>query len=89
MSEEVRQTLAYAEERMLKGEYDLLILDEIFIALQQRLITAQQVLDLLDKKPESLELILTGRNAPDVILQRADLVTEMVKVKQPLLSVLR
>lgn len=83
LSEEVRQTLAYAEERMLKGKYDLLILDEIFIAVQQRLITVQQLLDLLDKKPEPLELILTGRNAPEVILKRADLVTEMRKIRHP------
>ncbi len=83
LSEEVKQTLTYAEERMLKGEYDVLILDEIFIAIQQRLITTQQVLDLLDKKPDSLELILTGRNAPEAILQRVDLVIEMRKIRHP------
>ncbi len=41
------------------------------------------VLDLLDKKPESVELVLTGRGAPSELVERADLVTEMVKVKHP------
>ena len=82
-AEEAQKTLAYAEEQMLQGGYDLLILDEIFIAIAEDLITTQQVLDLLDKKPDSVELVLTGRYAPDEILERADLVTEMRMIKHP------
>jgi cob(I)alamin adenosyltransferase len=83
LNEEAQQILAYAEEQMLSGRYDLLILDEIFIAIHKGLITIQQVLDLLEKKPVSLELILTGRYAPPEIVQRADLVTEMHMIKHP------
>jgi cob(I)alamin adenosyltransferase len=83
MSEEVQRTLAYAEEQMLSGRYDLLILDEIFVAIHKGLITTKQVLDLLEKKPGSLELILTGRYAPSEIVQRTDLVTEMRMIKHP------
>ena len=84
LAEEARKTLAFAEEAMLSGKYDLLILDEIFIAVQKKAINVEQVLKLLDKKPENLELVLTGRYAPQEIIQRADLVTEMRLIKHPM-----
>lgn len=83
LSREAQQTLAYAEQEILSGEYDLVILDEIFVAVNQGLITIKQVLDLLDEKPSSVELVLTGRGAPPEIVQRADLVTEMLMIKHP------
>ena len=83
LSEEAQRTLAYAEEQMLSGQYDLLILDEIFVAIHKGLITTQQVLDLLDKRPSSVELVLTGRYAPPEVVERADLVTEMHMIKHP------
>jgi cob(I)alamin adenosyltransferase len=83
LSEEAQRTLAYAEKQMLGGMYDLLILDEVFIAVDKGLITTEQVLDLLEKKPEPLEMVLTGRYAPPEIVQRADLVTEMRMIKHP------
>ena len=83
LSEEAQRTLAYAEEQMLSGNYDLLILDEIFIAIYKGLISTGQVLDLLEKKPNPVELILTGRYAPPEIVERADLVTEMHMIKHP------
>ena len=80
---EAQQTLAYAEKEILSGKYDLVILDEVFIATSQGLITVKQVLDLLDAKPASVELVLTGRKAPPEVIQRADLVTEMLMIKHP------
>lgn len=83
LSEEAQRTLVYAEEQMLSGRFDLLILDEIFIAIHKGLITIRQVLDLLDKRPGSVELVLTGRYAPPQVIERADLVTEMNMIKHP------
>ena len=83
LNEEAQRTLAYAEEQMLRGAYDLLVLDEIFVAIHKGLITAEQVLDLLDKKPDSIELVLTGRYAPAKVMERADLITEMNMIKHP------
>jgi cob(I)alamin adenosyltransferase len=83
LSREAQQTLSYAEQEILSGNYDLVILDEIFVATSQELITVKQVLDLLDAKPSSVELVLTGRRAPPEIVQRADLVTEMLMIKHP------
>ena len=81
--QEAKQTLDYAEHEILSEKYDLVVLDEIFIAVNQGLITVKQVLDLLDSKPASVELVLTGRKAPPEIIQRADLVTEMLMIKHP------
>jgi len=78
------RTLAFAEEAMLGDSYDMVILDEIFVAVSKGLITTEQVKDLMNKKPEGVELILTGRGASEEIIQQADLVTEMTAVKHPL-----
>jgi cob(I)alamin adenosyltransferase len=63
------------------GGQDLLILDEIGIALHYGLVDTAEVLALVRDKPAGLELVLTGRRLPDEILQAADLVTEMREVK--------
>jgi len=83
LSQEAQHTLDYAEHEILSGKYDLVVLDEIFVAINQGLITVKQVLELLDSKPASVELVLTGRNAPPEITQRADLVSEMLMIKHP------
>lgn len=62
-------------------EYDIVILDEINVAIDYGLIPLSNLLQLIDSKPETVELILTGRNAKPEILEKADLVTEMVERK--------
>lgn len=76
-----RAGLQRAEEVMLSGEYDLVILDEICVTTYFKLLTPNEVLPLLEKKPPHAELILTGRYCPPEWLERADLVTEMTEVK--------
>ncbi|MDO8671398.1 MAG: cob(I)yrinic acid a,c-diamide adenosyltransferase [Dehalococcoidia bacterium] len=73
--------LALAGEIIAGGEYDLVILDEINLALGCGLLPIADVLAVLRAKPESVELILTGRQAPAELLEVADLVTEMREVK--------
>ncbi len=65
-------------QAMLSGQYRLIVLDEVNVALNLGLLPEKEVLDFLDRKPEGVEVILTGRYAPGTILDRADLVTEMV-----------
>ena len=60
---------------------DILILDEINIAAAFNLIPLQEVLKLMEAKPDGMELILTGRHAPPEIIEKADLVTEMKNLK--------
>ena len=58
-----------------------MILDEINVAIDYGLIPLSDLLRLIDSKPKTVELILTGRNAKSEIMDRADLVTEMVDRK--------
>jgi cob(I)alamin adenosyltransferase len=77
------QALALAEKVVKSGEYDIVILDEINVALNLNLIKIEKVVELIKNKPEHVELVLTGRYAPDEIVEAADLVTEMREVKHP------
>jgi cob(I)alamin adenosyltransferase len=70
-----------AEKAIKNREYDIVVLDEINVALDYGLIALADVLKLIDSKPETVELILTGRNAKPEIIEKADLVTEMVERK--------
>lgn len=76
-----RQGLAKALELVESDLYDLLVLDEINSSCSLGFLNEQAVLDLLEKKPDRLEIILTGRNAPQSFLDAAHLVTEMKLVK--------
>ncbi|MGE5138384.1 MAG: cob(I)yrinic acid a,c-diamide adenosyltransferase [Rudaea sp.] len=78
-----QEGLAFARGTMLSGDYDLLILDEINGTVSSGLLDVQDVLKLLDEKPEDLSLVLTGRNAAPELIERADLVTEMREIKHP------
>ncbi len=62
---------------MLSGKYQIIILDEVNVALHFRLLTVKEVLAFLDRKPQDVEVIITGRYAPAPLVKRADLVTEM------------
>lgn len=67
-----------------KSEYDILILDEILIAVRDGFIKGGEILEILKSKPEHMELVLTGRGASQEIIQKADLVSDIKKVKHPL-----
>ena len=73
--------LARAAEVISKGEMDLVILDEINIALSFGLLQREQMEELLHALPSKTELVCTGRNAPQWLLDRADLITEMREVR--------
>ena len=73
--------LERAREAMLSGDYDIVVLDEVNVAIWFGLLAVEEVLALLDERPEHVEMILTGRRAPPELIERADLVTEMREVK--------
>ncbi len=83
--EEERSKAAAALERAVQvmeaGDYDIVVLDEVCAAIYFELITTADVMAVLDARPDSIELVLTGRYCPDEVLDRADLVTEMREVK--------
>ena len=81
-----KDALRLAKARITSGAYDLILLDELIYAIDYagvQLVTLEEVVELLDAKPPSLHLILTGRNAPQAIIDRADLVTDMREIKHP------
>jgi len=81
-----QEAMRVAKEKMTSGAYDLIVLDEIMYVIdyaEVQLVSLDEVMALLDAKPPSLHLILTGRNAPQEIIDRADLVTDMHEIKHP------
>jgi cob(I)alamin adenosyltransferase len=63
------------------GQYDVVVLDEINVAVQHHLIDLADLLDIMEKKPREIELVITGRGANEQVIEKADLVTEMKDVK--------
>ncbi len=78
-----KKALDKAQEIMRNESYGLLILDEIINAIDFGLIADPEVIEMLEKKPRALEIILTGRNASSEIMEKADLITEMEEIRHP------
>ncbi len=80
---EAASALAKSRRAVTSGEYDLVVMDEVNVALAWGLLPLEGVLSLLRDKPDDVEVILTGRGAPREVVEMADLATEMVEVKHP------
>jgi cob(I)alamin adenosyltransferase len=78
-----KKALATARKKMLSGKVDVVILDEVNVALHLGLLDLSDVLSLLKEKPETVHLILSGRHAHEEVILHAHLVTEMRSVKHP------
>jgi cob(I)alamin adenosyltransferase len=78
-----KEAFELAKEVVNSGEHDVVVLDEINVALHVKLIETEKVVDLIRSKPKHVELILTGRYAPSEVVELADLVTEMKEIKHP------
>lgn len=78
-----RQGLDIAKKTIAAGHYNMVILDEINVALDFNLIPLEEVLDLINNKPAHLELVLTGRYVPQEVIDAADLVSDVTLVKHP------
>ena len=76
-----REALKEAKEILSRGEYDLVILDEINVALYFELISVHEVVQVLEARAPHVEVVLTGRYAPPELVEMADLVTEMKNIK--------
>ena len=76
-----RKGMRLARELLTREDLDVLILDEINVAVDFKLVSKEEVLALIREKPADLELVLTGRYAPVEFVKAADLVTEMLEIK--------
>lgn len=77
------ETLKLANDLILSGKYDIVILDELNVAVSIGLLKIDDVLKMLDNKPELMNIVITGRGADPALIERADLVTEMKEIKHP------
>ena len=78
-----RKGFEHAKEIIKNGEHDLIILDEINVAVDFKLIPLKDVLKLMDEKPEKVEIVLTGRYVHPDMVKQADLVSEILEIKHP------
>ena len=78
-----KEAIREAEKEIVSGQWDLIILDEINYAVKFGLLETEDVLHLVNEKPQALHLVLTGRDAAPELIDAADLVTEMKLVKHP------
>ncbi|MFA5134334.1 MAG: cob(I)yrinic acid a,c-diamide adenosyltransferase [Patescibacteria group bacterium] len=75
--------LRFAQRAMRSGRYDIVVLDEVNVAVRERLLAVSQVAELVRKKPRELELVLTGRNAAATIERLADYVSHIREIRHP------
>lgn len=78
-----RKGFEHAKEIIKNGEHDLIILDEINVAVDFKLIPLKDVLKLMNEKPEKVELVLTGRYTHPDMVKQADIVSEILEIKHP------
>lgn len=79
--QKIKNALLDFTNKMLSNEFDILVLDEIFVSIYFGLTTTEELKNIINQKPKNVELILTGRYCPKEIIEIADLVTEMKDVK--------
>ena len=81
LKKEIQKAYEFCMEALKEEKCDILIMDEVMGALSNGLISEEQLLELIENKPSNIELILTGRNVPEAIIDKANLVTEMKDIK--------
>ena len=80
------EALRICREKINSGNYNVVILDEVNYAINLGLIDVQEIIKLIKEKPSNLDLVLTGRDVKEEIIELADLVTEMKEIKHPFKS---
>ena len=80
------EALRICREKINSGDYNVVILDEVNYAINLGLINVQEIIKLIKEKPSNLDLVLTGRDVKEEIVELADLVTEMKEIKHPFKS---
>jgi len=80
---EAQKAFSFGIEGMQSGNYDIVIFDELNMALYYELLNAKEVVEKLKGKPDNVEIVITGRRAPQEIIEIAGLVTEMKEIRHP------
>ena len=80
------EAVRICREKIFSEKYDVIILDEVNYAINLGLIDVQEIIKIIKEKPSNLDLVLTGRDVKEEIVELADLVTEMKEIKHPFKS---
>ncbi|MFH1282397.1 MAG: cob(I)yrinic acid a,c-diamide adenosyltransferase [bacterium] len=83
---EVSKSINYLSKLLSSNKYDLIVFDEVNIALRDKLLSLDKLKHVLKDKPKGVEVVLTGRSAPRELIKLADLVTGMKELKHPFKS---
>ena len=78
-----RKGLERAKNIIASGDHDIVVLDELNVALDYKLIPEEEVIEMLEKRPDNVEVVITGRDAPRSMIDIADLVSVISEVKHP------
>lgn len=81
--EKVKNAFKAMKEEVDKGAWDVVIMDEVNVAIYYNLLKLEDVLSFIDSRSDNVEVVLTGRKMPEEILRRASLITEMNEIKHP------
>lgn len=83
MCECTEEALVFIEREISLGKWDMVIMDEILGCIHNGFISVDRILNILKNKPDHVEIVLTGRNAPEALMEAADYVSEIMAVKHP------
>ncbi|NOY97239.1 MAG: cob(I)yrinic acid a,c-diamide adenosyltransferase [Chlorobi bacterium] len=83
LKEEVREGLIYISEYVKTSPPDLLIMDEILIAVRDGFLAEAELIEFIEQKPPNMEVVLTGRDATGMLIEKADYVSYIQKIKHP------
>ncbi len=72
-----------ARDVIVSNLYDMVILDELTYLISLKMIPENEIIEVLARKPESMHVVITGRDATEALIEAADLVTEMKEMKHP------
>ncbi|HOK56645.1 MAG TPA: cob(I)yrinic acid a,c-diamide adenosyltransferase [bacterium] len=75
--------LDFIRKILKEKKYDVVICDEILIPLRDGFLKEEEIIEMMEEKPENIELVLTGRGATEKIIEKADYVSEIKKIKHP------
>lgn len=78
-----REAFAFAREKIMSGGYDMVVLDELTYLVKYGMVSEEDVLDLIRRRPPGLHLVITGRDAGEKLMEAADLVSEVRMIKHP------
>jgi cob(I)alamin adenosyltransferase len=73
----------FAKEKIASGQYRIVVLDELTYLIKYNMVSEEEIIGFLSDRPPDLHIIVTGRDAPESLIEAADLVTEMQEIKHP------